>query len=227
VVIRPPDPILAGQTTLTYMCDVSSDVAVRHLLHLCFRDCLTVLDLTYGAGNFWSPPLPPGISLARNSLDPDVEAEFRVDYTNTKLQAGIDDLVIFDPPHTADNGETGHFKQRYGGKVKGNVGLMTDIRQGTAEAWRLARLGILVKVADTSHGGELLMESHWVQQEIGRIPYAVIHTVKRHPILDPKHKVQRVPKSNGAVYLAFRKDSHKHRNWDALHARQEEAAARS
>jgi len=44
VVIRPPDPILAGQTTLTYMCDVSSDVAVRHLLHLCFRDCLTVLD---------------------------------------------------------------------------------------------------------------------------------------------------------------------------------------
>lgn len=218
--IRPPDPVLNGHTAMTYMVDTPSDMAVRHLLNLCFRDCIEVLDLTYGSGNFWKAPTPPGITLTTNNPDPDASTHLHVDYTGTGLPSGLADLVIFDPPHTADNGEGGHFKQRYGGTVRGNIALMADIRQGTAEAWRLARLGILVKVADCSHGGELLMESHWVQQEVGRVPYAVMHTVKKHPLIDPKHKVQRVPKSNGAVYLAFRKDSHKHKNWDAVYERQ-------
>jgi hypothetical protein len=221
--IRPPDPVLKGQTALIYMTETPSHLAVRHLLHLAFRDCVTVLDLTYGAGGFWNDPLPPGITVLRNILDASREAEFHRDYGETGLPASSADLVAFDPPHTADNGEGGHFKQRYGGTVKGNIALMADIRTGVAEAWRLASIGILVKVADSSHGGEYLPESTWVQQEVGRVPYAVIHTVKPHPILDPKHRVQRVPKSNGAVYLAFRKDSHRHKNWDALYERQERA----
>lgn len=221
--IRPTDPVLDGHVTTTYMADTSSDMATRHMLHLAFRDCVEILDLTYGSGNFWRDPLPPGIVLWRNNIDPSAEADYHRDYTNANLPANSFDLVIFDPPHTADNGEGGHFKKRYGGTVRGNVALMADIRAGVAEAWRLASKGILVKVADCSHGGELLMESYWVQQEVGRVPYAIMHTVKPKPLIDPKHRVQRVPKSNGAVYLAFRKDSHKHRNWDAEYQRQEAA----
>jgi hypothetical protein len=222
-VIRPPDPLLQGRVALTYMVDTPSYLAVRHLLHLAFRDCETVLDLTYGHGRFWRPPLPPGIRLLRNTLDPEREAEHHLDYTATGLAAEGVDLAIFDPPHTADNGATGHFRGIYGGTAKGSRALQTDITSGVREAWRLARIGILVKVADSSHGGEFLYESAWVQWAIGMNPYAILHTVKKQPLRDPKHRVQRVPRSNGAVYLAFRKDQRKHTDWDMLYLRQQEA----
>ena len=212
--------MLRGQLTLTYMVGAGSALAVRHLLDLVFRDCVEVLDLTYGKGGFWREPLPPGIALIRNTLDPEVEAEFHRDYTATGLPPRCVDLAIFDPPHTADNGEDGHFWKIYGGSAKGSAALREDILAGVREAWRLSRRGILVKVADSAHGGELLLESAWVQGAVEMLPYAILHTVKPQPLLDPKHRIQRVPRNNGAVYLAFRKDGHRHRDWDALYARQ-------
>ena len=217
--IRPPDPTIAG-TTMTYMA-IKSDDAVRRLLDLAFRDARTALDLTYGAGRFWRDPMPPGLVLTTNNIDPTSDADLHLDYRETGLEAGSFDVPIFDPPHTADNGAGGLYYNRYGGTAKGNAALIEDIQAGVREAWRIARVGVVVKVTDASHGGEWVALSDAVKAGIPMPPYFELRTVRAAPIRDPKHRVQRVPKSNGAVYLVFRKDGHRHLDFDRLFARQE------
>ena len=217
--IRPADPAIVG-VTLTHMA-VESDEAVRRLLHLAFRDTDSVLDLTHGAGGCWSDPLPPGLRLTTNNIDPSSAADLHVDYGATGLPDGYRGAMLFDPPHTADNGEGGYFWRRYGGTARGNAALIEDVTIGSLEAWRVASVGIVVKVIDASHGGEWVALSDAVKAAIPMRPYFELRTVRPVPIRDPKHRVQRVPKNNGAVYLVFRKDGHRHRDFDRLYARQQ------
>jgi hypothetical protein len=166
--VRPSDPAIAG-TTLTYMGINSAD-AVRRLVHMAFRDAHTALDLTYAAGAFWREPLPPGLSVLRNTLDWSIEAEFHRDFTDTRLEDGCVDLAIYDPPHIADGGQASIMAARYG-TVKGTTALRDMIQDGAREAYRLARVGVLVKVADHCHGGELLRLSDWVASALPARPY--------------------------------------------------------
>ena len=50
--------------------------------------------------------------------------------------------------------------------------------------------------------------------------YFELHTPRGYTLRDGKWRVQRTPRSNGAVYLVFRKDGHRHRDFDKLYARQ-------
>jgi hypothetical protein len=228
--IRPPDPVLEGEP-LTFMPVTKprdgSPMAIRWLLHLVFRDAHTALDLTYGAGGFWRDPLPPGLNVTGNNPDPASRADLHLDYTATGLPDGAYDIVCFDPPHTADNGRDGHFAGRYGGTLRGNAALCADVAAGAVEAWRVARVGTLVKVIDACHESKLVVLTDCVKAAVGARPYVVLHTVGRGPIIDPKHRAVRVPRNNGATYLAFRKDGHRHRDFDRLYARQRRAADRS
>jgi hypothetical protein len=221
--IRPPDPCIRGVTT-RYMAVDSAD-ATRRLLHLAFRDCRTVLDLTYGAGGFWRQPLPPGIALVTNNPDPASPADLHVDFTATGLADGAYDLVIYDPPHLADGGKRSIMARRFG-TVKGTAGLRALIEAGAREAVRVAAVGLLVKVADHCHGGEFLPLSDWVKAAVGLRPYFDLHTYRPQPLRDPKWCAVRAPRSNGATYLAFRRDGHRHRDFDALYSKQEAHADR-
>lgn len=218
--IRPPDPAIRGRT-LQYMPAkaVPSHNAVRRLLHCAFRDAASVLDVTYGAGGCWKLPLPPGIDLTTNDLDPDAGANLRLDYRATGLADGTFDVVVYDPPHTADNGQSGYFWARYRGTARGNDALVDDVVAGSLEAWRVSRLGIIVKLTDASHGSELVMLSYEVIRALGARAYGQITTYRPAGIADPKHTVQRTPDSNGAIYLAFRHGSHQHRDFDRLYGR--------
>src|SRR5436190_759934 len=138
VVIRPPDPLVTAAPTLAFSRYDSSE-AVRRLLHLAYRDCTTVLDLTYGSGGFWRGPRPPGITLL-------------TDWVN-RLRGGYNQYTRGDAPYL----------------------------------------------------------------------YCALHTYRPSNTVDPKWTVQRVPRSNGATYLAYRLDSPKHRDFDKEYARQEKA----
>jgi hypothetical protein len=118
--IRPPDSSIRG-VPMHYMPVVSA-AATRRILHLAYRDCWTVLDLTYGAGGFWRDPLPPGIALTTNNPDPASAADLHVDFTATGLADSAYDLVIYDPPHLADGGRRSIMAARFG-TVKGTAGL--------------------------------------------------------------------------------------------------------
>jgi hypothetical protein len=207
---------------MTYMA-IDSAEAVRRLAHLVFRDCSAVLDLTRAHGRFWRDPLPPGLIVTTNNLDPESGADLHADFRATGLPDGAFDLVIYDPPHVADAGESGIMGRRYG-TVRGIAALRDLIESGAREARRLAAVGVLVKVADHSHQGELLLLSDWVKAAIGAHPYAVLHTIRPSFLRDPKHSVTRVPRNNGATWLAFTKGGFRHIDFDRLYARQEARA---
>lgn len=235
-VIRPPDPLVTGLTML--YAPYSSQEACRRLIDLCFRDALTALDLTYSVGGFWGDPLPPGLSVTQNrypgcpsgALSDEMRADnplpcacsqLHVDFTSTGLPDASYDLVVYDPPHIADGGEDGIMAGRYG-TVKGTEGLQLLIQGGALEAWRLSRVGILVKVADHSHGGRYLQLSRWIEHVIPVAPYTYLHTYRARHLSDPKHQVQRTPRSNGAIYLVFRRSGGAHQDFTRLYERQEQ-----
>jgi hypothetical protein len=221
--IRPPDPAIVG-TTMTYM-PIGSAEAMRRLVHLAFRDALTALDLTYAHGRFWTDPLPPGLTIASNNLDPASGTDLHLDFTSTGLSDGAFGLVVYDPPHVADAGAASIMGRRYG-TVKGTRALCDLIQAGTREAWRVASVGILVKVADHAHQGEHQALSDWVKAVVPMSPYTVLHTYRPTYLRDGKHRVERVPRSNGAVWLAFRKAGHRHINFDRRYERQDAQAER-
>jgi len=198
-----------------------SDLAVRWCLHLGFRDAVSVIDMTYGGRRCWSEPLPPGIVLTTNDIDPARGADFRLDYRATGLPDRFCDLALFDPPHTGDNGKNGHFGRRYGGTAKGNAAVIEDVVAGAIEAWRVASVGIIVKIIDSSHGSEWISLADAVKAAIPMRLYFELVTVKRTGIPDPKHRAHRVPGNNGAIYLLFRRDGHKHRDFDKLYRQQQ------
>ena len=216
-VIRPPDPLVRG-TPLAYTRAPSHEAA-RQLVHFAFRDAHTALDLTYAHGGFWREPLPPGLRRTTNNFDPVAGADLHLDFTRTGLRDGAYDLVVYDPPHLADGGRASIIARRFG-TVRRTPALRALIEAGTREAWRVASVGILVKVTDHSHGGEFLSQSDWVKAAIPARPYVVLHAYRGGHLRDGKHRVQRVPRSNGAVYLAFRKDGHRHKDFDRVYARQ-------
>lgn len=215
--IRPPDPAIVGKT-LTYGPYDSAE-ATRRYVHLAFRDAHTAIDLTFAHGGFWKRPYPPCLAITTSNIDPSSAAEYHFDFTATGLPDGAYDLAVYDPPHLADLGEDSIMGRRFG-TVKGTHGLELLVTAGVLEAWRIARIGVLVKLADTSHGGEFLQLSRWAVDNLGVEPYFVAHTT-RPPVGDGRRKVQRVPWNNGAVYLLFRWDYGKHHDFDRLYERQE------
>jgi hypothetical protein len=221
--IRPPDPAITG-TTLRYMPIGSAD-AVRRLVHRAFRDCVTAIDLTYSRGRFWTDPLPPGLTLTTNNLDPSSGADLHLDFTSTGLSDSSYDLVTYDPPHIADGGKNGILARRFG-TVRGIDALRDLVQAGTREAWRIAALGILVKVADHAHQGEHQPLSDWVKAAVPTPLYTELHTFRPVHPRDGKHRVTRVPRSNGAAYLVFRRTGDRHIDFDRLYARQQATAAR-
>lgn len=221
--IRPLDPAILTPT-MTYM-PIGSAEATRRLLHLAFRDARTVIDLTYAKGGFWKHPYPPGIALTSNNLTVTALTDLHLDFTATGLPDGAYDLAVYDPPHIADGGTASIMAKRYG-TIKSTAGLRRLVEDGAREAWRISSVGVLVKVADSSHGSELLLLTDWVKAVIPVQPYAVLHTVRPGYLKDGKHRQFRVPRSNGAVWLAFRRSGHHHVSFDALYARQEQAAMR-
>jgi hypothetical protein len=212
--IRPPDPAVRG-TTLAYMHG-GSDEAVRRLVHLAFRDAHTALDLTYAAGRFWRDPLPPGLVVVSNNLDPAAATDLHVDFTASGLPTAAYDLVVYDPPHIADGGAQSIMARRYG-TIRTSTALRELIGAGAREAWRLSSVGILVKVADHAHGGLFLDESDWIRQAVGVPLYTRLATVKSSYLRFGRHRAERVPRNNGAVYLVFRHDGPQHRDFDAAY----------
>lgn len=216
--IRPPDPEIRG-ATLRYMPAGSAE-AVRRLLDLAFRDCATALDLTHAHGRFWQAPLPPGLVVTRNNLDPSSSAELHLDFTATGLPDGAYDLVILDPPHVADAGLNGIMGTRYG-TVRGIAALRALVEAGVREAWRIAAVGVLIKVADHAHQGAHQALSDWVKMAVPVPLYFDMHTYRSAYLRDGKHRVARVPRSNGAMWLVFRKSGPAHLDFDRLYRRQE------
>jgi hypothetical protein len=221
--IRPPDPAIPANVTQTYM-PIPGYEAVRRVVELAFRDAHTVLDLTYAAGCFWRDPLPPGISVTSNNIDPAADTTLHVDFRQTGLPAQSFDLAVIDPPHLADGGATSIMATRYG-TARGTPALVDLVVAGVAEAWRIAEVGVLVKVTDAAHAGEVVGLSDAVKAALPVRPITVLHTYRASGLVDRKWRAVRTPRSNGAIWLAFRREGHRHQDFQRLYERQQRRVA--
>lgn len=171
---------------------------VAHILSVFFADAQSALDLTPGRGCFWREDVPIAVSVSTSTHD------FRdLPYIDQSW-----DVVLFDPPHNADAGARSIMGQRYG--TYRQAELEPAVRQGVREAWRVARLGLVVKVTDQVHVSRFVRMSGWVFDELGE-PFDVVHQLHR-ALIDPKWlEPQLSARNNGSSYLIFRRDGPVHR----------------
>jgi hypothetical protein len=167
---------------------------VAETLRTAFPDARTAVDLTPGDGNFWSESEPVHVQVERSPHD-----FCHLPYADASI-----DVALIDPPHNADCGADSIMGERYGTYTQAE--LEQVIRQGVAEAWRVARLGVIVKVTEQIHAQVFQAERDWVREAIDMPIYDVtngLHTPLRR---EARFSVL----NNGSTYLVFRKGDQRH-----------------
>jgi hypothetical protein len=190
----------------------SSARAISRLLGLLFPEATTVLDTTYGSGSFWRDSTA---DVQVTGLDINTARAKHVcgDFTRLPFADNAFDVVVFDPPYHTD---VGREKASVTHARFGSFATLTDLRQavelGTAEAWRVARLGVIVKVQDYIHASRAVWMSLWVQGAIPVEPYDVMHVWRSGgKIRSPRWTRQLSVWRNHATYWVYRKDGPVHR----------------
>jgi hypothetical protein len=191
--------------------EMSSAQVVERLLGLLFPDAATVLDTTYGSGSFWRGS-HADVSVTGLDLDPARARDVVGDFTALPFLDNSFDVVIFDPPYHTDVGRKGSVTQARFGSFKRLADLQLAVQLGTAEAWRVSRLGVIVKVQDYIHASRAVWMSLWVHGAIPVEPFDVLHARQiSGKIRSPKWKDQLSVYRNHATYWVYRKDGPLHR----------------
>jgi hypothetical protein len=206
---------MSGQPRLYTVLDGTSTEAITGLLDVCFPDATTALDVTYGNGSFWDGTTHAHVTGLDINPDraPDVVGDFRA----LPFADGSFDVCVFDPPYHTDMGRG---KASVMGSRFGTFATLPELKeaveQGCREAWRVARLGVIVKVQDYIHASRAVWMSRWVQDALPVEPYDFLHLTRRHKIVDPKWREQLSVYRNHTTFWVYRKDSNVHRRrWPA------------
>jgi hypothetical protein len=203
-----PEAIEVKPKPLLRFCqDLPTATIVTLILHVAFPDAKTALDMTYGSGAFWDGSAH--VEVTAHDNNPARALDGVVDFTKLPYGKNDFDVALFDPPHIADAGAESIMGQRFG--TYSEEQLPDVIRAGAREAWRVARLGIIVKITDHIHGLAYVLESDWVRDALdGQPPYDVVHQVRSGAMVDPKWEEQLSAYNNGSSYLIFRRGVQKH-----------------
>jgi len=149
--------------------EVIHDIFAMHISPPC-----SVLDLTFGLGGFWkwgwrsagvdltvndqySQPKSPGLTIMRH------------DFTSVPIPDNSFDVVVFDPPFTANGPQRGtdRHQDRYGATrdLVGAPQNMKDVHRlmelGTSTATRLARRAVIIKTQDVIES-----DRYWDSEEV-------------------------------------------------------------
>lgn len=187
--------------------DLPTPVIVSLILRVAFPDARDALDMTYGSGAFWDGSAH--VHVTAHDADSSRAVDGVVDFTALPYKPGSFDVALFDPPHLADAGAESIMGQRFG--TYRQADLPAAIRAGTREAWRVARLGIIVKIAEHVHGQEFVAERDWVRAALeGQPLYDIVHQTRTGALVDPRWEGQLSAYNNGSTYLVFRRDGQKH-----------------
>src|SRR6266536_3376259 len=183
--------------------------AVTGLLSVAFPDARTALDATYGNGRFWDAT--SHVEVTGLDLDPSRAPDVVGDYWALPFAAGAFDVVIFDPPYQWDMGRgkasvMGARFSTYSSAAEARA----SVEQGCREAWRVARLGVIVKCQDYIHASRPVWMSDWVKAAMPAEPYDFLHLTRPHKIVDPRWREQLSVYRNHATFWVWRKDGTAH-----------------
>lgn len=205
-----PDSVEPQPMLLMRFCqaDLPTSTIVSLILRVAFPDAETALDATYGSGAFWDGSAH--VKVTAHDLDPRRAPDGAADFRDLPYDDGARDVVLLDAPHLADAGEDSIMGERFG--TASSADLEQLVRDGVCECWRVAKLGIIVKVTDHTHGQRFVAESDWVRDALsGLVPYEVVHQTRSEALIDSRWGEQLSAYSNGSTYLIFRKDGPLHR----------------
>lgn len=198
---------LPTHTPLLRFCqNLPTPIIVAQILRVYFPEAETALDLTGGDGGFWDGS--ELIDVTRLTVDPARSPDGDDFRALPHIVDDAYDVALFDPPHVADAGDESVMGAKFGSYADGD--LKTAIQQGCCEAWRIGRLGAVVKVTDHVHGQRYVLESDWVRAAIGGPPFDEVYQVRPHAVVDPKWERQLSAYNNGSTYLIFRKGDQRH-----------------
>jgi hypothetical protein len=190
--------VTSDSPLLRYMpAGTPAPMLIASILRTLFPDAATAVDLTPGRHGFWSEQVPIHVAVTF------CERDFRAaPYADEAF-----DVSLFDPPHLADAGGMSIMGRRFG--TYPNQDLEAIVRQGCREAWRVARLGTIVKLTDHVHGRRFVRMSGWGISELGE-PFDVVHHTRTKPLIDPRWREQLSAYNNGSTYLIWRRDGPVH-----------------
>ncbi len=185
----------------------SSAEVIAKMIKTLFPDVETVLDTTYGHGGFWDGTLD--VTVVGMDLDPTRARDVVADFRALPFADASFDLVVFDPPFLTDTSKGGLMGERFG-----SFGSIPDLQRaveaGLMEAWRVARIGVLIKVQNYIHGSLPVRMTRWVEDLIPYDAYGEVHLLRSSKLLDRKWGDQLSVYSNHATFLAYRHGNQRH-----------------
>lgn len=184
---------------------------LERLFRVLLPDARTVLDATFGNGKFWDGRLP--LSVVGVDINPARARDVCADFTRLPFRDGAFDVTIFDPPYVTEAGNDGLIGRRFG-SYPTIADLRAAVQAGAQEAWRVSRIGVVVKVMDYVHASRLVRMSRWVEDAIPADLYDVAYLESRSKLEDPKWSRaggQLSVRSTATTWLVWRKDGAVHK----------------
>lgn len=201
---------------LTRIMTGTSAQMTTWLLGVLLPDARTVLDTTWGMGKFWNGSA--GVQVTGLDISPHGRPQVVGDFTRLPFRDDAFDVVIFDPPYLSDmSRKTASIMDERFGSYRSEREAKATVQAGAAEAWRVARLGVIVKVMDHNHGSRLVRMTRWVEDTIPTDLYDVAYLTSRAKVEDKKWS-RRDPRqlsvrANATSWLVWRKSGPVHRRW--------------
>jgi hypothetical protein len=196
----------AGTGPLLRFCqDLDTGTIVTLILRVAFPDAQTALDLTYGPGGFWDGTAH--VVVTAHDVNPRRAPHGALNFGQAleHYDPASFDIVTLDPPHLGDASDGSVMGERFG--TLSGTDMPSLFAAGARVAWRIARIGILVKVCDHVHAQQLQLESDWVRRGLdGLAPYEIVHQVRSRSLIDPRWELPQISAyNNGATFLVFRR----------------------
>ena len=187
----------------------SSMEVVAKILVVLLPDGVTILDTTFGHGGFWTPEHLPRVTGI--DLNPSRARDVCADYTKLPFSDESFDICVFDPPYRTDAGKDSILAARFGSYPTVEA-LEVGVRAGVREAWRVARVGIVVKVMEYIHASRLVRMTRWVEDEIPIPLYDYVLAESPSKVEDRRWREPQLSvRSTACHYLVWRKDGAVHR----------------
>lgn len=190
----------------------TSAQTVAKMLRVLFPDATTVLDSTWGKGRFWDGNT--AVRVTGLDMSPHGRPSVLGDFTRLPFDDEAFDVVVLDPPYQWDEGKR---KRSIMGlrfsTYRDEAHAREIVQAGATEAWRVARLGILVKVQNFCHASLPVRMTRWVEDVLPHPPYGEVHQARTSTlkVMDPKWSDQLSVYSRSTTFLAFRHGDQRHK----------------
>lgn len=191
----------------------SSSETIARMIAVLFPDADTVLDLTYGNGGFWRP-MPARLTVTGIDINPGRAKDVVADFTRLPFKDGAFSLSIFDPPYLTDVSKSGTSAMgRRFGAYASDLEIEDSIAAGCREAWRVARLGVIVKVSQHTHESRFVDMQGWVREALGQSLYGQVEQVRQSNKIvgsnwSPDQQLS--VWCNSATFMAFKHGDQRH-----------------